>query len=164
MAWRWSVCGTAEEVWSPGFFDSGLQLISIFWSLVSHFPLDYTPLILYVQVWWVCWPIKHSNTVVIEPAFGTFGTVGRWQILSLFEISYKKKLTFSQHSNSLRCTCVYIYIYNTYVQEHTCTLYLRLQPLGPAPFLWQPWLYLYTASEQGTVCYINVFFVHHEQC
>ncbi len=24
---------------SPGFFDSGLQLICIFWSLVSHFPL-----------------------------------------------------------------------------------------------------------------------------
>ncbi len=27
---------------SPGFFDSGLQLIYIFWSLVSHFPLDNT--------------------------------------------------------------------------------------------------------------------------
>ncbi len=25
---------------SPGFFDSGLQLICIFWSLDSHFPLD----------------------------------------------------------------------------------------------------------------------------
>ncbi len=25
---------------SPGFFDCGLQLICIFWSLVSHFPLD----------------------------------------------------------------------------------------------------------------------------
>ncbi len=25
---------------SPGFFDSGLQLICMFWSLVSHFPLD----------------------------------------------------------------------------------------------------------------------------
>ncbi len=25
---------------SPGFFDSGLQLICILWSLVSHFPLD----------------------------------------------------------------------------------------------------------------------------
>ncbi len=25
---------------SPGFFDSGLQLICIFWSIVSHFPLD----------------------------------------------------------------------------------------------------------------------------
>ncbi len=25
---------------SPGFFDSGLQLTCIFWSLVSHFPLD----------------------------------------------------------------------------------------------------------------------------
>ncbi len=27
---------------SPGFFDSGLQLIYICWSLVSHFPLDNT--------------------------------------------------------------------------------------------------------------------------
>ncbi len=25
---------------SPGFFDSGLQLICIFWSLVSHFLID----------------------------------------------------------------------------------------------------------------------------
>ncbi len=25
---------------SPGFFDSGLQLICIFWSIVSHFPLE----------------------------------------------------------------------------------------------------------------------------
>ncbi len=44
---------------SPGFFDSGLQLICIFWSLVSHFPLDK---ILYgVQVWWVCWPVNTST-------------------------------------------------------------------------------------------------------
>ncbi len=51
---------------SPGFFDSGLQLICIFWSLVSHFPLDNTPYILYgVQVWWVCCPVKHTNTMVI---------------------------------------------------------------------------------------------------
>ncbi len=32
---------------SPVLFDSGLQLICIFLSLVSHFPLDNTPLILY---------------------------------------------------------------------------------------------------------------------
>ncbi len=44
---------------SPGFFDSGLQLIWICWSLVSHFPLDNSPYILDgVQVWWVCWPVK----------------------------------------------------------------------------------------------------------
>ncbi len=30
------------------------------------------------EVRWVCWPIKHSNTMVVEPAFGTFGSVGRW--------------------------------------------------------------------------------------
>ncbi len=43
---------------SPDFFDSVLQLICIFWSLVSNFPLDNT-------VWWVCWPVKHTNTMVI---------------------------------------------------------------------------------------------------
>ncbi len=51
---------------SPGLFNSGLQLVCIFWSLVSNFPLDNTPKILYVlQVWWVCWPVKHTNAMVI---------------------------------------------------------------------------------------------------
>ncbi len=50
---------------SPGFFDSGLQLICIFWSLVSHFPLDNTHRFSGVQVWWVCLPVKHTNTMVI---------------------------------------------------------------------------------------------------
>ncbi len=40
-----------------------------------------------VQVRQVCWPIKHSNTMVIEPAFGTFGSVGRCQVLLENEIS-----------------------------------------------------------------------------
>ncbi len=30
-----------------------------------------------IQVRRDCWPIKHSNTMVIEPAFGTFGSVRR---------------------------------------------------------------------------------------
>ncbi len=61
---------------SPGCFDSGLQLFCIVGSGVYHFPLDNTPKILYgVQVRRVCWPIKHSNTMVMEPAFGTFGSV-----------------------------------------------------------------------------------------
>ncbi len=35
------------------------------------FLLTIPPYILYgVQVGRVCWPIKHSNTMVIEPAFG----------------------------------------------------------------------------------------------
>ncbi len=31
----------------------------------------------------------------------------KYMKVSLFEISYKKKNTFSQHSNFLRCTCVF---------------------------------------------------------
>ncbi len=63
---------------SPGFFDSGLQLICIVGSGVlssstRQYPIDS----LWVQVRRVCWPIKHSNTMVIEPAFGTFGSVGQ---------------------------------------------------------------------------------------
>ncbi len=42
--------------------------------------------------WRVCWPIKHSNTMVIEPAFGTFGSVGRCQVLLENEISISIKL------------------------------------------------------------------------
>ncbi len=45
-----------------------------------------------LQVWWVYWPIKHSNTMVIEPAFGTFGSVGRCQVLLENEISISIKL------------------------------------------------------------------------
>ncbi len=67
---------------SPGCFDSGLQVICVVGSGVSHLPLDNTPEILYeVQVRRVCWPIMHSNTMIIELAFGTFGSVGRCQVL-----------------------------------------------------------------------------------
>ncbi len=45
-----------------------------------------------VQVRRVCWPIKHSNTMVIEPAFGTFGSVVRCQVLLENEISISIKL------------------------------------------------------------------------
>ncbi len=78
---------------SPGCFDSGLQVIYIVGSGVSHLPLDNTPEILYgVQLRRVFWPIKHSNTMVIEPAFGTFGSVGRCQVLLENEISIFIKL------------------------------------------------------------------------
>ncbi len=44
------------------------------------------------QVRRVCWPIKHSNTMVIEPAFVAFGSVGRCQVLLENEISISIKL------------------------------------------------------------------------
>ncbi len=78
---------------SPGCFDSGLQVICNVGSGVSHLPLDNTLYILYGgQVRRVCWPIKHSNTMVIEPAFGTFGSVGVCQVLLENEISIFIKL------------------------------------------------------------------------
>ncbi len=54
---------------SPGFFDSAfsssalLGLVSLIFLLTIRSGLV------------SCWPIKHSNTMVIEPAFGTFGSV-----------------------------------------------------------------------------------------
>ena len=67
---------------SPGCFDSGLQVVCIVCSGVSHLPLDNNPEILCgAQVRHVFWPIKHSNTMVIEPAFCTFGNVGRCKVL-----------------------------------------------------------------------------------
>ncbi len=78
---------------STGCFDKCLQVICIVGSGVLLLPLDNTPYILYgVQVRWVCWPIKHSNTMVIETAFGTFGSVGRCQVLLENKISISIKL------------------------------------------------------------------------
>ncbi len=52
---------------------------------------------------WVCWPIKHSNTMVIEPAFGTFGSVGRCQVLLENEISISIKLVSRRkHGSALK--------------------------------------------------------------
>ncbi len=78
---------------SPGCFDSSLQVICIVESVVSHLSLDNTSYILYeVQVRRVCWPIKHTNIMLIEPAFGAFGSVGRCQVLLENEISISIKL------------------------------------------------------------------------
>ncbi|MEQ2300975.1 hypothetical protein AMECASPLE_031280 [Ameca splendens] len=67
---------------SPGCFDIGPQVIFIVGSGVSHLPLDNTPLILYgVLVSPVCWSVNHSNSMVIGPASGIFGSVGRYQVL-----------------------------------------------------------------------------------
>ncbi len=81
-----------------GVMEAQVALIAAFRSsallgLVSLFFLLTTPQILYgVQVRRVCWPIKHSDTMVIEPPFGTFGSVGRCQVLLENEISISIKL------------------------------------------------------------------------
>ncbi len=59
-----SLCHCWGGMESPCFFDSGLQLICIFWSLVSHFPLD-NSILNGVQVWRAFWPVKHTNTMLI---------------------------------------------------------------------------------------------------
>ena len=53
---------------SPGCIDSGLQLACIAkFQHGSHRLLDNTPYIFYgVQIRRVCWPIKHSNPIVIK--------------------------------------------------------------------------------------------------
>ncbi len=57
-----------------------------------------------VQVRRLCWPIKHSNTMVIEPAFGIFGSVGRCRILLENEISIFKKLVSRRKTwSALKC-------------------------------------------------------------
>ncbi len=72
--------------------------------LVSLIFLLTIPQILYgVQVRRVCWPIKHSNTMVIEPAFGTFGSAGRCQVLLENEISISIKLVSRRkHGSALK--------------------------------------------------------------
>ncbi len=42
----------------------------------------------------------------------------KYMKVSLFEISYKKKLTFSRHSNLLRCTCIWdLYISSSKIPD-----------------------------------------------
>ncbi len=89
----------AISLWHcSGVMNTQVALIAAFRSsallgLVSLIFLLTIPQILYgVQVRWVCWPIKYSNTMVIEPAFGTFGSVDRCRVLLENEISISIKL------------------------------------------------------------------------
>ena len=79
---------------SPGCFDSGFQLVCI---VGCHHPLDNTPSICYgVQIWQVCWPIKHSNPMVSKPGIGTFGrgvVLGRGQVLLEKTLSLVQELS-----------------------------------------------------------------------
>ncbi len=67
-----------------------LGLVSLIFLLTI--PHRFSMILYGVQVRRVCWPIKHSKTMVIEPAFGTFGSVGRCQVLLENEISISVKL------------------------------------------------------------------------
>ncbi len=95
---------------SPGFFDSGLQLICIFWSLVSHFPLDNTPYILDgVQVWWVCWSFNQLLVLLAVWAGATscwkmksaslksWSAEGSIEVLKNFLVNGCTKNTMDQH-------------------------------------------------------------------
>ncbi len=109
---------------SPGFFDSGLQLICIFWSLVSHFPLDK---ILYgVQVWWVCWPVNTSTPWSFNQILVLLASVGRWQILLENEISiFKKLVRRSMYLRKISCKRVQWHRFskNTMYQHQQMTLH-----------------------------------------
>lgn len=73
----WHCVGVMEAV----FFYSYLQVLYTVGSDVSHLPLDDSSQIFWVQVRRVCWAIKQSDTMVVKPAFGTFGRVGSYQVL-----------------------------------------------------------------------------------
>ncbi len=89
----------AISLWHcSGVMEAQVALIAAFRSsallgLVSLIFLLTDSQILYgVQVRRVCWSIEHSNTMVIEPVFGTFGSVGRCQVQLENEISISIKL------------------------------------------------------------------------
>ncbi len=69
-------CNEAQVAFISAFSSSALL------GLVSLIYIIYE-----VQVKRVCWPIKHSNTMVIETASGTFGSVSRCKVLLENEIS-----------------------------------------------------------------------------
>ncbi len=62
-----------------------LGLVSLIFLL--QYPIDS----LWGSIQVSCWPIKHSYTMIIEPAFGIFGSVGRCQVLLENEISISIK-------------------------------------------------------------------------
>ncbi len=87
---------------SPGFFERpSAHLHCWVWCLIFllTIPID--------SLWGSglvsCWPVKHSNTMVIEPAFGAFGSVGRCQVLLENEISIFKKLV-SRRKHEVKMT------------------------------------------------------------
>lgn len=61
-------------LWCKGCFNSRLEVIYVE-SGVSHLPSDNS------LRGFVCWPIKHNNTMISKAAIGTFGIVGRCQVL-----------------------------------------------------------------------------------
>ncbi len=73
---------------SPGFFDSGLQLIWIYWFLVSHFIF----LLIIPHRFSMGFRSGEFAGQSSTPTFGAFGSVGRCQILLENEISIFKKL------------------------------------------------------------------------
>ena len=74
----WFCCGVIE---SQVCFDSGLYLVCVVGSAVSHLPLNNTTQILCgVQVRPVSWP---SNTMVSTPVTSSFGSVGGAKITKL---------------------------------------------------------------------------------
>ena len=63
-------------------FDRGLKLMCVVVSGGSHLPFDNTTQILCgVEVRPVGWSVKPSNTMVSTPVIGSFGSVGRCQVL-----------------------------------------------------------------------------------
>ncbi len=92
-------CNEDQVAWIVAFRSSALLVLV---SLIIHCLWGSAHLLCWVwclssrfsgvQVRWVCWPIKHSNTMVIEPGFGTVGSVCRCQVLMENEISISIKL------------------------------------------------------------------------
>ncbi len=93
MAWRWSVCGTAEVVWKPRFLwqwpSAHLHFLVSFFSFSSwQYPRD------------TLWSFRSGEfagqsstpTPWSLTNFGAFGSMGRCQILLENEISIFKKL------------------------------------------------------------------------
>ena len=71
VAWRWITCDTAEVLWKPRIALMQALSSSVWLSLVS----------LIFELRPVDWSVKPSNTMVSTPVIGSFGSVGRCQML-----------------------------------------------------------------------------------
>ncbi len=110
-------CGFKEQE-IPGIYTAGM---------VINWNSNVNILIFWDTDFWLSWAVSSNHKIKTKKLLKCFTLHAmnlKYMKVSLFEITYKKKWTFSRHSNLLRCTCIFMYIY-THIHIYTyCPYYI----------------------------------------
>ncbi len=91
-------CGFKEQE-IPGIYTVGM---------VINWNSNVNILIFWDTDFWLSWAVSSNPQNYFFFKCFTLHVINlKYMKVSLFEMSYKKKLTFSRHSNLLRCTCIW---------------------------------------------------------